>query len=326
MAKKTGQHAESTEKLSLTFDDNRLLPGLYGVHNAHLSYIETLLHVTLKAKGNFIYIEGEQKNTHDARQLLMSLYDMVRRHKYINEMDIKSCHSLLNTPTNLFGDVANIIQIGHKRVVPRTHMQAVYLQNMRASDLCFGIGPAGTGKTYLATCFGASLLANGMVERMIITRPAVEAGERLGFLPGDLNEKLDPYIRPIYDALHDMMPASDIHKKREAGIIEIAPLAYMRGRSLKNAFILLDEAQNTTLMQMKMFLTRLGENSRMIVNGDISQIDLPKASPSGQMVSGLVQAEKLLQNVEDISFTYFSSHDVIRYKLVQKIIEAYESE
>ena len=202
---------------------------------------------------------------------------------------------------------------------------------MKKYELCFGIGPAGTGKTYLATCFGVSALINGLVEKIIITRPAVEAGERLGHLPGDLNEKIDPYIRPIYDALYDMLPASEVQKKRDAGVIEIAPLAYMRGRTLKNAFILLDEAQNTTLMQMKMFLTRLGENSRMVVTGDPSQIDLIynqniMTNSNFTEISGLNHAINILKNMEDISFNYFSAQDVIRHKLVQRIIEAYDKQ
>lgn len=219
-----------------------------------------------------------------------------------------------------FDEKAAVKTGGGKFINPRSPNQAAYIDMMREKDMVFGIGPAGTGKTYLAVATAVAMYQEGLVKRMVFTRPAVEAGERLGFLPGDLLEKIDPYLRPIYDALHEMLPADAIKKKMEQGDIEIAPLAFMRGRTLKDAFVVLDEAQNTTSMQMKMFLTRMGEGTRMVINGDPTQTDLPPGAPSG-----LKEAITILGNVEEIGFMQFSSSDVVRHRLVSRVIEAYDA-
>ncbi len=219
----------------------------------------------------------------------------------------------------LYEEKSGIKTYKNKLISPRSPNQSKYIEAIKTNDMVFGIGPAGTGKTYLAVAAAVQMYQEGKIERMVFCRPAVEAGEQLGFLPGDMLEKIDPYLRPIYDALHDMMPSDDIPKKIERGEIEIAPLAFMRGRTLKNAFVVLDEAQNTTSMQMKMFLTRMGENTRMVITGDPSQIDLPPGTQSG-----LKEAMSILRDVEDVPFIHFNSKDVVRHKLVTKIIEAYD--
>ena len=217
------------------------------------------------------------------------------------------------------GDDAHLFKTPKVAIGPRTKGQVEYIEKLQKSDLIFSIGPAGTGKSYLAVARAVSLYMAGKIKRIILTRPAVEAGENLGFLPGDLKEKVDPYLRPLYDALHDMLHAADIIKMIEDNTIEIAPLAYMRGRTLSNAFVILDEAQNTTTMQMKMFLTRMGDNSQMIINGDVTQIDLPRGTKSG-----LIEAMRLLKHIPDITFMHLTSKDVVRHPLVAKIIDAYE--
>ena len=212
-----------------------------------------------------------------------------------------------------------VIKTRRKRITPRSPVQAAYIEAMQRDELVLGLGPAGTGKTYLAVCYAVEMLITGRVDRLVLSRPAVEAGENLGFLPGDMREKVDPYLRPLYDALHDTMPADQVMKKLESGEIEIAPLAFMRGRTLSNAFVILDEAQNTTPIQMKMFLTRLGENSRMVVTGDLSQVDLPKG-----VKSGLQDAVDTLVGIDSVSFVRFSERDVVRHRLVSHIVRAYE--
>jgi phosphate starvation-inducible protein PhoH and related proteins len=257
---------------------------------------------------------------------LMFLYDRLRRGMPVEIGDVDAAvrlsdtDAVTNTGTDLFGSENLVIHTRKKHVGPRTAGQVAYLKALRDKDLVFGIGPAGTGKTYLAVATAVQMLTAGKVDRIILSRPAVEAGERLGFLPGDLREKIDPYLRPLYDALHDMLPGEQVVKRLTSGEIEIAPLAFMRGRTLANAFIILDEGQNTTAMQMKMFLTRLGENSRMVVTGDLSQVDLPPG-----MRSGLRDAVDALQGVDGISFINFTSTDVVRHPLVSRMVDAYDA-
>ncbi|MDX1738712.1 MAG: PhoH family protein, partial [Alphaproteobacteria bacterium] len=225
-----------------------------------------------------------------------------------------------DSPKNLFGEQEAMIRTPKKQLVARTPVQASYIKGMTHNDLTFGLGPAGTGKTYIAVCKAVSMLMSGKVDKIILSRPAVEAGENLGFLPGDMKEKVDPYMRPIYDALYDTLPGDQVNRKIEMGIIEIAPLAFMRGRTLKHAFVLLDEGQNATPVQMKMFLTRLGEGSRMVITGDLSQVDLPRGQKSG-----LRDAVETLQGIDGISMVRFSEEDVVRHPLVSKIVKAYDN-
>lgn len=324
--------------VTLDFHDNRLLPLLYGEHNAHLDYIEDALGVDIISRGNSLTIHGQRRNTQTAGIVLDMLWQKLEKKQdvTINEVDAalrfargEKTHLTRDdgrmkpehySRDKFFDEKAAVKTGGGKMINPRTPNQAAYIDMMRGKDMVFGIGPAGTGKTFLAVATAVSMYQEGLVKRMVFTRPAVEAGERLGFLPGDLLEKIDPYLRPIYDALHEMMPADMVQKKIAAGDIEIAPLAFMRGRTLKDAFVVLDEAQNTTSMQMKMFLTRMGEGTRMVINGDPSQIDLPPGAPSG-----LKEAITILGNIEDIGFMQFSASDVVRHKLVSRIIESYDA-
>jgi phosphate starvation-inducible PhoH-like protein len=255
-----------------------------------------------------------------AEEGLRRLYGRLKGGEAIEDADVDAVLRMAGQPTDLFGEQEPVIRTRRRHIAPRTPTQAAYIEAMHAHDLVFGLGPAGTGKTYLGVCMAVSLYMAGEVERIILSRPAVEAGERLGFLPGDMKEKVDPYLRPIYDALYDTLPADQVTRKLENGDIEVAPLAFMRGRTLKNAFVLLDEAQNTTTMQMKMFLTRLGENSRMVVTGDLSQIDLPPGQKSG-----LAEAVETLKGIKGINMTRFTATDVVRHPLVAEIVRAYDA-
>ena len=318
-------------RIDLQFDDNRLLPFLYGEHDRHLARIEQQLAVSLMARGNILTIAGPPDAAGAARSALEALWQRVKGNLPVGNGEIDAALRMVrNTGDAVSRDQALAAlsrpelvltphRSGRRSVSPRSPNQALYLKALQESDLVFGLGPAGTGKTYLAVAQAVALLTTGQVERIILSRPAVEAGERLGFLPGDLREKVDPYLRPLYDALYDMMPAEQVVRRLGNGEIEIAPLAFMRGRTLANAFVILDEAQNTTPMQMKMFLTRLGEGGRMAVTGDISQIDLPAGVPSG-----LRQALELLSGVEGIRFVHFTEADVVRHPLVARIISAYD--
>jgi phosphate starvation-inducible protein PhoH and related proteins len=318
--------SSDTAPLHLQFDDNTLLPLLYGEHDRHLARIEQRLGVSLHTRGNQLAISGPPSAADRARDALMFLYDRLRRGMPVEIGDVDAAvrlsdtDAVTNTGTDLFGSENLVIHTRKKHVGPRTAGQVAYLKALRDKDLVFGIGPAGTGKTYLAVATAVQMLTAGKVDRIILSRPAVEAGERLGFLPGDLREKIDPYLRPLYDALHDMLPGEQVVKRLTSGEIEIAPLAFMRGRTLANAFIILDEGQNTTAMQMKMFLTRLGENSRMVVTGDLSQVDLPQGTRSG-----LRDAVDALQGVDGISFINFTSTDVVRHPLVSRMVDAYDA-
>ncbi len=312
----------------VAFDENRLIPELFGEFDQNLARIEQRLGIDAAARGNQVTLRGSAAACNRARVALDILYERLQRGHEIGPGDvdgaIRMAEAADDQPTlpNLEPKGRlSMAQVATRRrtVVARTPMQDAYIRAFELAELTFGIGPAGTGKTYLAVAYAAAMLERGTVERLILSRPAVEAGERLGFLPGDMREKVDPYLRPLYDELHDMMPADKVERGLASGLIEVAPLAFMRGRTLTDAVIILDEAQNTTSMQMKMFLTRLGENSRMIVTGDPSQIDLPP----GQ-VSGLVEASALLEGVAGIAQVRFTASDVVRHPLVARIVEAYD--
>jgi len=307
--------AEST--LLREFSDNALAQVLFGPHNANLERIERQLGVALNARGNSVSISGPADSTGDARQVLDGLYDLARRQGHLETADIDAAVRMARHAQPSAEDV--VLRTRKRHIAPRTPVQGDYIAAMARHDLVFGLGPAGTGKTYLAVAKAVTLMAAGEVDRIILSRPAVEAGERLGFLPGDLKDKVDPYLRPLYDALHDMLPGDQVIKKLTAGEIEVAPLAFMRGRTLSNSFIILDEAQNTTTVQMKMFLTRMGEHSRMVVTGDLSQIDLP----AGQR-SGLKDALDIVADMEGVSVVRFSDRDVVRHDLVTRIVRAYD--
>ena len=311
--------------IHLAFDDNRLLSSLFGEHDRHLARIEQLLGVTIASRGNEVRIQGPHSGAEAARDALNALYAKLVKGMPVDLGEVEAAVRF-SGPTNgagereLFDAEALAIATRKRRVAPRTSMQGTYLKALKQNELVFGVGPAGTGKTYLAVAVAVDHLITGKVDRIILSRPAVEAGERLGFLPGDMKEKVDPYLRPLYDALYDMLPADQVTKRLAGGEIEVAPLAFMRGRTLANAFVILDEAQNTTPMQMKMFLTRLGERSRMVVTGDLSQTDLPR----GQR-SGLDEAVAVLEGEAGIAFVRFGDADVVRHPLVARIVRAYDA-
>lgn len=311
-------------RTEIPFDNNRLLTDLLGEFDAHLSMIEDRLGVEAVAHGNVVVVRGSETGCAIAQDVLQSLYERLKAGHTIGLGDIDGAIRHAQTGISLDGDNRDKAGAGQLRtrkkfISARTPMQSAYIEALKSRELIFATGPAGTGKTYLAVAHAASRLERGEVERLILSRPAVEAGERLGFLPGDLKEKVDPYLRPLYDALYDVLPAEKVERELESGVIEIAPLAFMRGRTLSHAAIILDEAQNCTSMQMKMFLTRLGEGSQMVVTGDPSQIDLP-----GGMTSGLGEAIRLLESIEGIAHIPFSSADVVRHELVTRIVEAYD--
>jgi phosphate starvation-inducible PhoH-like protein len=300
------------------FEDNRHLPRLLGEYDSHLALIEDRLGIEAHAHGNVVILNGSEAACDIARGVLEELYTRVGRGETIGAGDFDGLIRHAREETASTDGQAQIAT--RRRVVKaRTLMQSAYIRALEKIDLVFGVGPAGTGKTYIAVAFAAHCLERGLVERIILSRPAVEAGERLGFLPGDMREKVDPYLRPLYDALYDVLPPEKVERDLETGVIEIAPLAFMRGRTLANACVILDEAQNTTSMQMKMFLTRLGENSKMIVTGDPSQVDLPFG-----MKSGLEEAIALLDGVPGIEAIRFTGVDVVRRDLVARIVEAYD--
>ena len=311
----------------LQFDDNRLLPLLFGQHDQNLARVERLLGVAIASRGNRLAISGERSAVQNAVDALQSLYRRLQRDLPVGDAEVDAACRMAVSPETAGGSETAATPEGpsiktRKRVVSaRSPGQAVFIEALRTHELTFGIGPAGTGKTYIAVAVAVEALLSGQVERIVLSRPAVEAGERLGFLPGDLREKVDPYLRPLYDALYEMMPADRVDRGFSQGIIEVAPLAFMRGRTLNHAVAILDEAQNTTAMQMKMFLTRLGEGSRMIVTGDPSQIDLPAGVPSG-----LREATRILKNVDGIAQIRFRSEDVVRHELVARIVAAYDAD
>jgi phosphate starvation-inducible protein PhoH and related proteins len=311
--------ATEDQTLTLAFDDNRLLPRVFGEHDEHLALVEHRLGVHITPKGNRVAIRGGASAAEDARTVLLSLYTRASRGSDVTRGDVDGAIRMIRAREE--GAQENTVRTRRKSVNPRTPNQKIYIDAVRRNELVFGIGPAGTGKTYLAVACAAEALMNGEVDRIILSRPAVEAGERLGFLPGDMKDKIDPYLRPLYDALYDMMPQSLVAKGLAENQIEIAPLAFMRGRTLANAFVILDEAQNTTPQQMKMFLTRLGEGSRMVITGDPTQVDLPN-----NMTSGLSDALHILKGVKGIAQVHFEASDIVRHQLVGRIVQAYDKQ
>jgi phosphate starvation-inducible PhoH-like protein len=314
--------SQDAARVQMQFDDNTLLPQLFGERDQHLDRIERQLGVHVVSRGNRLAITGPSGRTDAARTALAALYERLKRGMEVDAAAVDAAVRLASHGDGKHGEVwaeGDEIRTRKRRIVPRSRMQAEYIRALREHELVFGLGPAGTGKTYLAVAMAVDLMMAGGVERIILSRPAVEAGERLGFLPGDLREKVDPYLRPLYDALYDMLPGEQVMKRLGSGEIEIAPLAFMRGRTLANAFVILDEAQNTTPVQMKMFLTRLGENARMAVTGDLSQIDLPRGTQSG-----LKDALETLIGVEGVATVQFTEADVVRHPLVSRIVRAYD--
>ena len=322
--------AEDMIETVLEFPDNRLLIGLCGEFDRNLAQVEHQMGVHVLRRGNRLAVIGDKTAREGAAAVLRSLYARLESGRGVGPGDIDGAirmgRPLPETPRSeggdqieMFGGSGMELRTRKKPIEPRTEAQKAYVANLFAHEMGFGIGPAGTGKTYLAVAVGVTMFISGAVEKIILSRPAVEAGERLGFLPGDMKEKIDPYMQPLYDALNDFLPAKQLQKLMEEKRIEIAPLAFMRGRTLSNAFVVLDEAQNATTMQMKMFLTRLGEGSRMVITGDRTQVDLPRGT-----ASGLADAERILKGVKGVSFNYFTAKDVVRHPLVARVIEAYE--
>jgi len=316
-------------ELELAFEDNRLAAQLYGDFDQNLALIEQRLKVTATPRGNHLMLKGAASAVDQSRRVLESLYGMLEEGRSLDIANVDTMIRMieaednqLTLPTLEKKGKVRMAQIATRKatIVARTPGQDAYMRAMDRAELVFGVGPAGTGKTYLAVAHAASLLERGDINRIILSRPAVEAGERLGFLPGDMKEKVDPYLRPLYDALYDMMRPEHVERCITSGVIEVAPLAFMRGRTLANAVVILDEAQNTTSMQMKMFLTRLGENSKMIVTGDPTQVDLPPGQKSG-----LVEATKLLDGIEGVHISRFNDKDVVRHALVGRIVRAYDA-
>jgi len=326
--KKSNDH----RRMVMEFDDNRFAAIVFGQHDQNLARIEQRLGVVLINRGNKVAIEGSADSADMAKRVLGDLYDLAQKGQDIDIGEVDGAVSMCegtklgqeNTPPR--GSIPEIpaekpdlrITTRNRVIMPRTPGQADYITKLMNNEMVFGVGPAGTGKTYLAVAMAVARMLAGEIDRIVLSRPAVEAGESLGFLPGDLKDKVDPYLRPLYDALYDMMPAEQVEKRIASGQIEIAPLAYMRGRTLSNAFIILDEAQNTTPMQMKMFLTRFGENARMVICGDPSQVDLPRGTRSG-----LRHSLDILRGVEGIAVTRFNQRDVVRHPLVGLIVDAY---
>ena len=311
------------EALTLSFEDNRLLPSLFGEHDQHLSIIEDRLDVELTPRGNHVSLKGEAEACRGAKQVLDALYDRLKDGMDVGPGEVDGAIRMVIVPedTGVSETPAGQFHLKTPRraISPRSPAQNKYMAALQDRELVFATGPAGTGKTYLAVAYAAAALTSGAVDRIILSRPAVEAGERLGFLPGDMRDKVDPYLRPLYDALYDVLPANRVSRGLEDGTIEIAPLAFMRGRTLSHAFIILDEAQNCTPMQMKMFLTRLGEGSQMVITGDPSQVDLPSGARSG-----LSDAMRLLHKVDGVYQIGFTHVDVVRHPLVARIVRAYD--
>ena len=322
---------DSLHETAVEFPDNKLLIDLCGEYDRNLAEIERVLGVQIVRRGNVLAVLGEEAAVAEATGVLQALYARLEGGKDVVFADVdrelrmgaddEHTGGLDGDQLEMFRGGAVEIRTRKKLIEPRTDAQKAYVRSLYAHELAFGIGPAGTGKTYLAVAVGVNMFIEGHVDRIILARPAVEAGEKLGYLPGDMKDKVDPYMQPLYDALNDFIPAKQLARLIEEKQIEIAPLAFMRGRTLANAYVVLDEAQNATSMQMKMFLTRLGEGSRMVITGDRTQVDLPRGVPSG-----LSDAERLLKTIPQISFNYFTAADVVRHPLVAAIIEAYEAD
>lgn len=309
-------------ELSFELFNNQLVKVVVGAGDENMRLIEKMLNVEILSFGNQLTIKGANGDIENAKTAIDILYEKASKGHVIGEQEVKAAVRICSgagTADEKQSLSEMVLKTKKRYIYPRSATQAAYITEMMNNELVFGLGPAGTGKTYLAVALAVSMMLEGTVDKIILSRPAVEAGENLGFLPGDLKEKVDPYLRPLYDALYEMLPAEQVDKKLALGEIEIAPLAFMRGRTLSNAFVILDEAQNTTPMQMKMFLTRLGENSRMVVNGDLSQVDLPRGT-----ISGLRDALDTLKGIKNIGSVTFSANDVVRHGLVAKIVKAYE--
>ncbi|WP_376716269.1 PhoH family protein [Vagococcus carniphilus] len=313
------------KSIDIVLNDQVDVNEIFGAHDKHLTILEDYLNVTISSRGEIVRISGEEPNATYAHEILKNLQKLVLRSHKINSTDVITAIQMAKK-----GELDSFLSLYEKTIIKdskgnpirvKNTGQKNYVEAVKRNDVVFGIGPAGTGKTFLAVCLAVSALKNGEVEKIILTRPAVEAGESLGFLPGDLQEKVNPYLRPIYDALYQILGMEHTNRLMERGVIEIAPLAYMRGRTLEEAFVILDEAQNTTKSQMKMFLTRLGNQSKMIINGDQTQIDLPKG-----VTSGLVHAQTILQDIKKIKFVEFSTADVVRHPVVADIIKAYSND
>jgi phosphate starvation-inducible protein PhoH and related proteins len=328
MGKRVPAQAGDMSRLEMTFDKPHLITAVFGEFDRNLVTIENRLGVYISARGNKVQIEGEASSAARARDVLQDIYSHVMRGEDVDAEAVQAIIAMAAEPT-LDGivrrDTADaptvMIRTRKKTLVPRSATQIPYMEALARDEIIFALGPAGTGKTYLAVAQAVAMLITGAVQRLILSRPAVEAGERLGFLPGDMKEKVDPYLRPIYDALYDCLPAEQVERRIASGEIEIAPLAFMRGRTLADSFIILDEAQNTTAAQMKMFLTRFGMNSRMVICGDPRQVDIP----GGDRMSGLNDAVRRLEGVNGISVIHFNSSDVVRHPLVGRIVDAYEA-
>ena len=315
--------------LELLPDNSQRLSNLCGRLNENIKTIERTLSLRIQQRGNVFCLKGAKTAINDGCQVLKSLYSLTESGKLIHPQMINlTVHEIrhheaksdTDPDSNRSSENSMLIKTSRTSVKPRGQHQKNYVKNIRKNDISFGIGPAGTGKTYLAVACAVEALMNGNVNRILLVRPAVEAGEKLGFLPGDLTQKIDPYLRPLYDALYEMLGFEKVGRLIEKNIIEVAPLAFMRGRTLNNSFVILDESQNTTSSQMKMFLTRIGFGSTAVITGDVTQIDLPKGTRSG-----LVQVSKILDSITEIGFTYFSAKDVVRHRLVQQIVEAYDA-
>ncbi len=307
------------ESLHIEFNDNSILSSLFGIADSNIQLLEKINNVKIEYRGNVVKISGHKLSIQETKIALEKLFDEAKKGIEIDEEKIKDIKSLLALDNDNNSQLDLFIQTKKRKIIPRSQNQKKYFELLNNKNIVFAIGPAGTGKTFLAVAKAVSYLNKGLVNKIILSRPAVEAGEKLGFLPGDLKEKVDPFLRPIYDALYEMMPYDQVIKKIENGIIEISPIAFMRGRTLEECYIILDEAQNSTKIQMKMFLTRLGKNSKMVVVGDKTQIDLVT-----KYDSGLLDAEKRFDNIKEIGFIYLNERDVVRHDLVRKIINSYE--
>lgn len=328
MAHKPSKNSSrDVETVNLFFESNSLLPVLYGEQDANLKRIEEMLNVSAVSRGNMVSVTGHRRDVEATEQILTKLYHQIEEGQDIGQAELDAAIRMAppvpdkpqRPDKRAIADTGVMIKTLKKSVAPYSHVQANYMRALFDNDLVFALGPAGTGKTYIAVAMAVYMLINKKVERIVLSRPAVEAGEKLGFLPGDIKDKIDPFLRPLYDALFDMMPAERVNQAILAGEIELAPLAFMRGRTLSNAFVILDEAQNTTRTQMKMFLTRMGENSRMVITGDLSQIDLPK-----DVKSGLGDCIPKVESIEGIEIVRFTDTDVVRHPLAARIVQAYD--
>ncbi len=320
------RRAKIGESVSIAFTDNSLLPMLFGDEDIHLTKLEKKFNVQATTRGNMLVISGEKADVDACRAVVESLYSDLKKGGEVGSKEVDAAIRMTSAKAehsedsrNSFAEQDLIVKTMKKSVKPYSPAQAKYIEALTRNDVVFTLGPAGTGKTYIAVAMAVAMFTSGKVEKIILSRPAVEAGEKLGFLPGDLKEKIDPYLRPLYDALHDMIPAEKLTRHMEVGDIEVAPLAFMRGRTLANAFVILDEAQNTTPTQMKMFLTRLGENSRMVITGDLTQTDLPK-----DVKSGLGDVIRKVEGIDGIGVVRFTDSDVVRHPLAAKIVKAYD--